>query len=105
MQKEMKVRETRPVLLLAALGGLTPTVGVAATNIVPGEAQRFVAGHSALSASVIVLAAIILLGTVALLVTGRMPWRFGVMAVIGCGVLLSGAAIIDDIETAIAVSS
>ena len=99
------MRQSHPVLLLAALGGLTPSVGIAAVDAVPGEPQPLVDAHGAMPTSAIVLAAILLLAVAAMLVIGRMPWRFGVMALIGCGVLLSGAAIIDDIETAIAVSS
>jgi hypothetical protein len=99
----MKMGPDRPACLLAALACMTPAAGIAATIASPREPQARVDDRSVLHPVAIVLATIVLLLAV-VLVAGRIPRRISIVVLIGFCVLLGGGAILDEAQTAIAVS-
>jgi len=98
------MRHHRPAML-AVFGGLIPTAGIA-NLVAPAAGPRPIADSYGVAPGplMIALVAILLVGLIAMLVAGRMSWLLGAIVMIGCIALLGGAAIIEGIETAIAVS-
>lgn len=95
----------RPVFLLAALAGLTPSVAFADTGPVTGVPLALGLPHDASPGSIMIaIAAVALLGIVLLLATGRINWRLGAIMVVACGALFGGDAIVEGAQTAIAVT-
>lgn len=96
---------SRPAFLIAALAAMTPAVGFADTGAAGERSRAIVDAHDTLPGAVAIgLAASILLAIAALLATGRIGWRRGVMIAVGCCLLFGGGAIIEGFQTAIAVS-
>src|ERR1700761_5559632 len=99
------MREHRAAFLLAALAGMTPTAVVADLVAAPDKPHPIGDSHEVVPGSLaIALVAFSLIGMIGLLAAGRMPWRLGAIVMIGCIALLGGAAIVEGVETAIAVS-
>ena len=101
----MTPSQSRPVFLLAALGGLTPSVGFA--DPVPANelARPVVDDHGSLPVPVMVeVCAVALVGLIALLIMGRIGWKLATVTLVGGCLLFGGDAIADGFQTAVAVS-
>jgi type IV secretory pathway VirB2 component (pilin) len=92
------MHRNRSTARFAVFGG-----GAWSTAAAASKAGRFLPATS-LSAGTIGMGAVTLVVLAAMLVAGRIGWRLGMIVLIGCGALLGGSAMLDGIQTAIAVS-
>jgi len=102
----MTMAVNRPAFLLASLAATMPAVVVAETMPAAGNGHPLGGtpnwAHG--TSIAIILAAILLLGGAALMLSARINWRLGAIAIVGGCALLGGDLVIDGAWTAIAVT-
>ena len=106
----MTMREIRPAFLLAApmsSAAVAGNIGTGGANgrALPGGYRPLADGLGSIHGVPIVFAvAILLFGLAVLLAVRRTHWRLGAIVMIACLALLGGGALVDGIETVIAVT-